>query len=980
MNIIKNKSRLVGLTSVILILLVIFSFVLAGQNSIIASAGIVTPTLPTAGTITIGELLNTDRADDATDVGNKSIFNYANLSMLFNKLTGLDDATFDDVVAEMDKDKYNDGKFGDKTYIPNTSTNDYSNAFVGSIHYGMNAEDIRSATGGSNIEVEFGGYIWEVVTLTTTGQAGDSAEDMKAGHVVLTLMLKNPLDDYTTKWAAWGVPSSEYHNHSNKYSAASYSPSMIRAILLNGKDADGNEVKYATNATTLISLPDADLDSSYGNNKRLPAYKSDAVNNLNIFTDKDADKSVTNFLIKPKDVLYQQDENTYDKASINPTIITGFGAMPNDNSKNKLPSAKGMPTPTNARSVDRWYQQFNTDKTYVSYEYYEQEKSMKGQDIYLTSTTKLHYEDDEPTYFDWGNDYLWLPSYTEVGNDGPAGGKFIGLWALNNSQRAYGNASSSAAQAWLRSAPTAVPNAAGVLTTTSAGDHGFILLNTSSQYAIRPALNLDLTAAAESTIEPLVAPKDVTVEYTGSELDMDFAKAEGVANWWNKAYKDRVDVDFSQGQVTLKPKELGTYTAKLSLKDPHDTWGFKPGNAPIDIEFEVVPRNLTFPKWDSGGGSKTFKGSKGESFDLLYNSTYLNKLKSLTGKDYFELVDVTLPDGVKKQNNGWKYNAVDAKTYDLTFTIKDTTHYKWAKGAPSDGKLRFEVTKKTVSVMITADGTIAELVGREGYTVDAVITIPPNQLEDGYPAKITIGAQRPNAAPNEVSDEITLTDASDSENITLDLAEVSANNDLYDLYISCSSAEYEFVVTNSPTLKVEEDKKNVLRWQLFVGGKAQTGYYVDCEIDDATKTVTFDKKPIYYTGKFTEFKASATPLGYTLNTAGLNGGYEMNTVDSASTNAKKGYNADDYITKVEVFNNEDPSEIITFYLNWTIAPAMFDLSGIKWVNNGDLPYNEGQAVYATLDTKTLPKGLIVEDSDYSNNAGSDVGHSGTASV
>ena len=158
MNNCKNKSRLVGLTSILLVMLVIFSLVLAGQSNISASAGKVTPT-ETTSVILIDELLVGTRADTAVTVGDKTIFDYEKLTALFNALTGkTSDATLDDVRAEMGKAEYNNTKAGDRTYIPNTSTNDYSNAYVGSIHYGMNSEDIRKVTKGNNIEVIFGGH------------------------------------------------------------------------------------------------------------------------------------------------------------------------------------------------------------------------------------------------------------------------------------------------------------------------------------------------------------------------------------------------------------------------------------------------------------------------------------------------------------------------------------------------------------------------------------------------------------------------------------------------------------------------------------------------------------------------------------------------------------------------------------------------------------------------------------------------------
>ncbi|MDE6274926.1 MAG: hypothetical protein K2M75_00080, partial [Clostridia bacterium] len=937
----KNKSRLIGLTSVILILLVVFSLVLAGQGNISAQAVThVYPSNNSAGIVSIDELLLTGRANTATDVGNKSIFDYDNLTALFTALTNKPNATLDDVETEMAKPQYNDTKAGDKTYVPNTSNTGYSNAFVGSIHYGMNSEDIRTLTGGKNIEVTFGGHEWHVVALTTTGDP----TDVSAGDVVLTLMLKDPIDGYKTYWN--GFQTANDSNHNEKYSSSFYSASMIRSILLNGigfaDDGTKYDVRYTENGSSLVKLGSGTQATA------VPNYAADWA----IFTDKGADKNVTNFLVKPKDVLYMQDESLLDIETVAGSNNNSYSGQ-NEASLNKIPSAFGGGT-------SKWYPGFNA--------HYQQEKSVYGVQV---SGSKQTYSAGDQLYFDWGNDYLWLPSWAEVGEHGTtavgtaANSSKTGLWALNTNQRLYTNEATTAAQAWLRSGRDG--NAKSACTLTSAGGRTTVYVR-ASEFALRPALNLNLTAAADSAIAKLATPTDVEVEYTGSELDLDFAKAQGAANWWTNSFKDRVNASYYLGQVPGDPKEPGTYTVKLHLKDSDDAWG-DGTKTDKTIEFEVIKRKLSFPKWDTtDGGAKPFRGSAGVTFDLYYDGDYLANLHTLTGKDYFDLVDVTTPTGVNKQNKGWKYNAIDAKSYDLTFTIKDTDHYQWKTGAPSDGKLPFEVTKKIINVTLTADDGVTDaLTGREGSSVNAILTIPPNQIEVGYDAKITISAQRLHAAPSDVSSEITLSDTSGTENITLDLSDVSANSDLYNLSIDCSSDEYEFVVTNTPTLKVEEDNKNVLRWQLYVGGKAQVGYYIDCDIDDTTKTVTFDKKTIYYTGKYAEFKASATPMGYSLKTTSYNGGYEMNTTDPTSTNTKKGINADDYTTIVDVYKNDDTSVVVTFKINWTIAPALFDMSGVKWLNNGDLPYDGGLAVSAEIDTNTLPKGLKVQA--YSTNQG-----------
>ena len=441
---IRERRRISVLLSALLILCVVTSFALFSHINLVAEAAKVNPTNET-GIIPIGELLSSKRGDSATTVGDKSIFDIETLTALFNALSGqLADATLQDVIDEMAKAQYNNTKAGDNTYIPNTSTNAYSNAYVGSIHYGMNAQDIRDLTGGKNIEVTFGGHTWNVVALTSTGTSANVA----AGDVVLTLMLKDPIQNYKTYWNGWQATS--YKAHNEKYASSFYSSSMIRSILLNGKDSFGNEVKYATGASALTSL---------GSGNAIAGY----TDNWSIFTDTAAKKNVTNFLVKPKDVLYMQDENFYDVLTVNNKQDSShrWGSGQNEASKNKLPSSLG--TPTSGYSNNRWYNQY--DGTY--YVQYEQEKSVKDTNINLGGMTLIYNSaNNDPTYFDWAEDFLWLPSWAEVGENGTGTAGIAGLWALNDSQRKY-DAATTASQAWLRSGVTA--NSDSAYTLTSAG-------------------------------------------------------------------------------------------------------------------------------------------------------------------------------------------------------------------------------------------------------------------------------------------------------------------------------------------------------------------------------------------------------------------------------------------------------------------------------------------------------------------------------
>ena len=140
------------------------------------------------------------------------------------------------------------------------------------------------------------GLTWNVVALTTIG-APNKVSD---GDIVLTLMLKNPLDGYKTHWN--GFQTGTKGNHNEKYTSTFYSASMIRSILLNGKGSDGSAVKYTEDGSNLVAL---------GSGIRATAI-SNYDSKLGIFTDINAKKNVTNFLVKPKDVLYMQDESYAD--------------------------------------------------------------------------------------------------------------------------------------------------------------------------------------------------------------------------------------------------------------------------------------------------------------------------------------------------------------------------------------------------------------------------------------------------------------------------------------------------------------------------------------------------------------------------------------------------------------------------------------------------------------------------------------------
>ncbi|MDE7329443.1 MAG: hypothetical protein K2N57_06875 [Clostridia bacterium] len=724
------------------------------------------------------------------------------------------------------------------------------------------------------------------------------------------------------------------------------------------KDTTANENIIAT-----LYLAEAQSSMVWGTNTNAIGYNAYCASNLRYALVEDSATASTwglfrhtatndfaeKYLVQPNYIPYQQTQNCTEFKTVGAVGATDY-TFAND--------ALGAPQNAN------W---FNGNGNYSA-----------------GGSWKLNNWSTAQDYAAWGNDYIWIPSACEVGwsnyPPGAASAYSDYIWGLDNNQRM-----ADTHRSWLRSGNSGDGSCAYVVADAGTFDYLYV----GSSYGLRPAIHLNLTEVEKSIVPKVATPKDVEIEYTGSDLDLDVAAKQGLASWYTDDFKDLVDVEYWKGASQETPLEPDTYTVKLSLKDSSQSKWADKTTADKSISFKVIKRYLPYPKWNDES-SKTFNGTSGQSFDLYYDSAFLTEIKNIVGVadyEYFtKLVKATLPSGVTASNNGWKYSAVEAKTYDLTFALVDTTHYQW-KDEPSSKKLSFTIAKKTVNVELTTNGTgtSAALVGKENGTVKAVLDVAPNQLFVGYDAVITIRAARSGSAPNTLTGNITLDDSSGTINVTLDLTGVSSSTSLFDLSIVCSSDEYDFVFTNSPTLKVDEDNKNVIRWQLRVGGKAMSGYYIDSDIESAKNSngeieVDFAEtgKTIYYSGEYTEFKASAFPTGYALKTSSYNGGYEL--TKATSTNTKAGINADSYTTKVDVYKIDDQSVVVTFVIKWAIAPALFDLSNVKWLNDGDLPYNGGQAVYATLDPTTLPKGLLVPTNGYSTNVGSVVGNSGTASV
>ena len=326
----------------------------------------------------------------------------------------------------------------------------------GSIGQTKSAADIRTSTANGkttsqDVQVTFGGLTWTVTYLSQDANGND----------IVTLWLSN---NYQQAWegrsategALYGfINGALYSDWSNdlrndyytvNYPTNMYGTSYINAVTLN------NGGSYVTSVSGTSSTSTATLTSNVGQN-------SNSV--FAIYTMDSVAGSVTDYLVKPNEVSWQETENAYAQG-----CSYTYG---ND--------AWGTPA-----GSTKWY-----SESYGSAE---------------DMVDNLYYDA-------WANSYIWLPSMAEAGN----GGDGTGLWEVSSYQRANNSGSTNFIRAsvgsnntsnatyvydysWLRSGYCNKANYAYDLHASGFGyDNNYV----DSSYAVRPALHLNLNSAALTT-------------------------------------------------------------------------------------------------------------------------------------------------------------------------------------------------------------------------------------------------------------------------------------------------------------------------------------------------------------------------------------------------------------------------------------------------------------------------------------------------
>ena len=304
------------------------------------------------------------------------------------------------------------------------------------------AEDIRANTTGKTSSQDI------VVTLGGLNWEVVYLSKDTDGNTILTLWLSS------NKQSAWTSNSATEGDYYGFLEGGLYSDWAA-----NWWDMSFTAQTYPSNmyGTSYIRAVTLNNGGSYVAAKDADSLTSFSPTSSSVFANFTLSSSeLTKYIVKPNKVSWQLDQT-----------VRGIGAgisydLPNDSLNN----------PTGAK----WY----TNSTYGSADMTE-----------------------KPNYEDWGNDNIWLPSFTETGYEDTCSG----LWKVSVSQRQNGDGSSTSSPgqvgqtsdsaspySWLRSGYHYSAYWSYNLDPSGAGTGSY---NVDYSYAVRPALHLNLSKIAK---------------------------------------------------------------------------------------------------------------------------------------------------------------------------------------------------------------------------------------------------------------------------------------------------------------------------------------------------------------------------------------------------------------------------------------------------------------------------------------------------
>ena len=521
----------------------VFSFSL-NNNKVTANAA-------TAETINELTINGTGAADG------ECVFKQENLNTFYSKILNSSSAKYVDLASSL------------------SGTDTYN--FAGTVNKMIRSDEIN---GGAMLKVKFGGFEWQVTSVTTSND----------GDVIATLWLTDnnptvPKSSYTS--------STSYTTTTNQtYSSTIYGTSYIRTKALN---AGGDYV----------------IVNSQGQGSLSTTPLSQSVSHIFAkFTMPTATNNLTKYIVKPKDVLYQEQES-----------FAGDGAT----SLNCLNDAYGTPY------TGSWHQNL------------------------VGGVNKYNYNV-------WKDDYLWLPSVTEIGgraysNSTTSNPVMRGVWNIPNLSFSARDV------AWARSTYNSSWEHCVYYTNDGVFNEGTLYV----EAGVRPALHLNLTKAQSDAASAISKPSaNSNFSYNGSE----------------QTYTP-LNFDANTMEITgNKATTVGDYTCSVTPKAGYAWTGYD--KSAVDIPWKILKGdpNVTC----------TFVDTSLENADRLLLNQYPT-MPPITNSH------ASATEGTLAWNSG-ETPKKDQTEYGWTFTPTDSNY----NTVQSTKTINFEEARVTGIEVVVLDG------------------------------------------------------------------------------------------------------------------------------------------------------------------------------------------------------------------------------------------------------------------------------------
>ncbi len=493
-----------------------------------------------------------------------------------------------------------------------------------------------------DIVLEFGGFKWAVTYVTESNN----------GNIAATLILSENIPNEYYEWNTYNSGSAA------DYPSNMYSSSKIRVQTLN---AGGDDGTYAYNSN-------GDGSSKYASsyNTLTTVSRNDRVNNrwsaFTLSSDLVGKKSLTDYILQPKFIDYQSDENVMNiyNATSGTTTSEGGNLAPNE--------AYGIPAPNNSIAGSaRWY--IGDDGTNLNY----------GGDTSTGQATNI-----KTGYSDWQHDYLWLASTSEIGtpNFGSISNKAVnGIWGVPSDRSASTSIRAASDHYWLRNGGVgSVINAVYVRGSTNTGDSGDATpQNVTTTCKLRPCLHLNLTAAENGS--KVKAPTADTTEFAYDGGTKTYTPDGFDSNVMNISGNTAVDVGKTTVSVSLKSGYVWSdgATEADGVTPKIYTFDFEIGKGTPIVNPKYDPVNkrypaLGLPTLTNTGTAGTFTWKEGQTptvgtnnYAYVFTPTDTDKWKTYDGTISITYVQPTVKSLSISVKSG-------SKIYDV-FTAEEINDY-----------------------------------------------------------------------------------------------------------------------------------------------------------------------------------------------------------------------------------------------------------------------------------------------------------------